>query len=195
MPCVPSLSPKGAVLFPGRTAPPLLAMSQSELLRRCKVKRAPANMRRALLMLAVIMLALLMARWSGIAFSLGCQRGTKAVLFTIGHATQFNGESTLHQLTPEVATRHSAAPTLLPLATNNIGPSLAGLFGRKAGTIANFRYSPAMQRSGITWTPQMLDDFIADPQKLVPANRRPCSGMPNPADRADLITYLEKATK
>jgi cytochrome c len=44
-------------------------------------------------------------------------------------------------------------------------------------------------------TPQMLDDLIADTQKLVPANRMPYSGMPNPADRADLITYLEKATK
>ena len=90
----------------------------------------------------------------------------------------------------DCAACHSLAP-----GTNNIGPSLAGLFGRKAGTIADFRYSPAMRRSGITWAPQMLDEFIADPQKLVPANRMPYSGMPNAADRADLITYLEKAVK
>ena len=88
-----------------------------------------------------------------------------------------------------------AACHSLAHGTNNIGPSLAGLFGRKAGTIADFRYSPAMRRSGITWTSQMLDEFIADPQKLVPANRMPYSGMPNAADRADLITYLEKAVK
>jgi|SRR6516164_5382688 cytochrome c len=88
-----------------------------------------------------------------------------------------------------------AACHSLMLGANNIGPSLAGLFGRKAGTIADFRYSPAMRRSTITWTPQLLDEFIADPQKLVPANRMPYSGMPNAADRADLIAYLQKATK
>ena len=52
-----------------------------------------------------------------------------------------------------------------------------------------------MKRSGITWTPQTLDEFIADPQKAVPANRMPFAGMPDAADRADLIAYLEKASK
>jgi cytochrome c2 len=88
----------------------------------------------------------------------------------------------------------AACHSLMPGA-NNIGPSLAGIFGRKAGTTADFRYSPAMRQSGITWNPQLLDEFIADPQKLVPANRMPYSGMPNGADRADLIAYLQNATK
>jgi cytochrome c len=78
---------------------------------------------------------------------------------------------------------------------NNVGPSLSGLFERKAGEIANFRYSPALKKSGITWTPQALDTFIADPQKEVPGNRMPFAGMPDAADRADLIAYLQKATK
>ena len=78
---------------------------------------------------------------------------------------------------------------------NNVGPSLHGVFGRKAGEIADYRYSPALKRSGITWTAQTLDEFIADPQKLVPANRMPYAGMTDAADRADLIVYLEKATK
>jgi cytochrome c2 len=78
---------------------------------------------------------------------------------------------------------------------NNVGPSLFGLFGRKAGEIADFRYSPAMKRSGITWSPQAVDTFIADPQKEVPGNRMPFAGMPDAGDRADLIAYLEKATK
>ena len=80
-------------------------------------------------------------------------------------------------------------------ASNSVGPSLHGVFGRKAGELADFRYSPAMKRSGITWTPQTLDTFIADPQKAVPGNRMPFAGMPDAADRADLIAYLEKATK
>jgi cytochrome c2 len=78
---------------------------------------------------------------------------------------------------------------------SNVGPSLHGVFGRKAGEIAEYRYSPALKRSGITWTPQTLDQFIADPQKVVPANRMPYGGMTDAADRADLIAYLQKATK
>ena len=78
---------------------------------------------------------------------------------------------------------------------NNVGPSLNGVFERKAGEIADFRYSPALKKSGITWTPQTLDTFIADPQKQVPGNRMPFAGMPDGGDRADLIAYLQKATK
>jgi cytochrome c len=77
----------------------------------------------------------------------------------------------------------------------NVGPTLAGIFGRKAGALAEFHYSAAMRKSGITWTPQTLDEYIADPQKRIPANRMPYAGLPDAAARADLIAYLEKATK
>ena len=90
----------------------------------------------------------------------------------------------------ECATCHT-----LERGVNNVGPSLSGLFGRKAGEIADFRYSPAVKKSGITWTPQTVDNFIADPQKAVPGNRMPYAGMPDEAARADLIAYLQKATK
>ena len=76
---------------------------------------------------------------------------------------------------------------------NDLGPSLHGVFGRKAGTLADFRYSPALKRSGITWTAQTLDAYLADPQKAVPANRMPYAGLADASDRADLITYLQKA--
>ena len=78
---------------------------------------------------------------------------------------------------------------------NNVGPTLAGIFGRKAGALAEFRYSAAMRKSGITWTPQTLDEYIADPQKRIPANRMPYAGLTDVAARADLIAYLQKATK
>jgi cytochrome c len=76
-----------------------------------------------------------------------------------------------------------------------IGPDLHGVFGRRAGALENFRYSPALKRSAITWTPQALDGYIADPQKAVPANRMPYAGMPDARDRADLISYMEGAFK
>jgi cytochrome c2 len=77
----------------------------------------------------------------------------------------------------------------------SLGPSLYGVFERKAGASADFRFSPAMKRSGITWTPRTVETFIADPQSVVPANRMPYAGMPNEADRADLVAFLQKAFK
>jgi cytochrome c len=88
-----------------------------------------------------------------------------------------------------------AACHKLEAGANNVGPSLHGVFTRKAGEIVDFRYSPAMKRSGITWTPQTLDKFISDPQVMVPANRMPYAGMASAGDRADLIAYLQSATK
>jgi cytochrome c2 len=88
-----------------------------------------------------------------------------------------------------------AACHKLEAGTNNVGPSLHGIFTRKAGEIADFRYSPAIKRSGIVWTPETLDKFITDPQALVPGNRMPYAGMANAGDRADLIAYLTKASQ
>jgi cytochrome c len=88
-----------------------------------------------------------------------------------------------------------AACHKLQAGENEVGPSLHGLFDRKAGEVADFRFSPALKRSGIVWTAQTLDTFLADPQKVVPANRMPYAGMLDAADRADLIAYLQKASK
>jgi cytochrome c len=77
---------------------------------------------------------------------------------------------------------------------NNVGPSLAGIVGRKAAAGDDFRYSPAMKRSGLTWNRDTLAAFIADPQAVVPANRMPFAGMPDGKDVADLVAYLAKAS-
>ena len=78
---------------------------------------------------------------------------------------------------------------------NDVGPTLFSVFARKAGELDDFRYSPALKRSGITWTAQTLDAFISDPQQMVPANRMPYAGMPDAGARADLIAYLQKVSK
>jgi cytochrome c len=88
-----------------------------------------------------------------------------------------------------------AACHKLDAGANNVGPSLHGIFTRKAGELADFRYSPAMKRSGIVWTPETLEQFIADPQAIVPGNRMPFAGIAGASDRADLIAYLTKASK
>jgi cytochrome c len=66
---------------------------------------------------------------------------------------------------------------------------------RKAGELPDFRYSPALKRSGIVWTPETLDAFLTNPQALVPGNRMPYAGMADTGNRADLIAYLLKASK
>ncbi len=78
---------------------------------------------------------------------------------------------------------------------DGIGPTLYGVFNRQAGELADYRYSPALKRSGIIWTADTIDAFIADSQKFIPANRMPYAGMPDAADRADLIAYLQKVSK
>jgi cytochrome c len=88
-----------------------------------------------------------------------------------------------------------AACHKLEAGANNVGPSLHGIFARGAGELSDFRYSPAMKRSGIAWTPEALGKFIADPQSIVPGNRMPYAGMASAGDRADLIAYLQNATK
>jgi cytochrome c len=95
----------------------------------------------------------------------------------------------------EARFQECAACHRLEAGANEVGPSLHGVFMRKAGELQDFRYSPAMKRSGIIWTAETLDKYIADPQALIPANRMPYAGMATAGDRADLIAYLQKATK
>ena len=90
----------------------------------------------------------------------------------------------------ECASCHSAAA-----GEQGVGPTLHGIINRKAASLEDFRYSPAMRNSGITWTADTLEAFIADPQKLVPANRMAYSGLTDAPSRADLIAYLQQATK
>ena len=66
----------------------------------------------------------------------------------------------------ETRFQECAACHKLAADANEIGPSLHGVFTRKAGELADFRFSPAMKRSGIVWTPETLEKYIADPQAL-----------------------------
>jgi cytochrome c2 len=74
--------------------------------------------------------------------------------------------------------------------TADLGPSLAGVFGRKAGSRDDFRYSRAMLRSGIVWNEQNLDAFLKAPDQLVPGTRMPFEGLAAETDRAAVIRHL-----
>src|SRR5580692_6235223 len=72
-----------------------------------------------------------------------------------------------------------------------IGPSLRGVYGRRAGALDDFRYSSAMQRSGLTWDDANLHAYIKDPQAKVKGNRMPFGGLSSDADIDDVIAYLK----
>jgi cytochrome c len=79
---------------------------------------------------------------------------------------------------------------------NMTGPSLADLWGRKAGSLPSFeRYSDALKSSGIIWDDRSLDGWLTDPQHMVPDNDMPFEGIKDARARADLLAFLKEATK
>lgn len=79
---------------------------------------------------------------------------------------------------------------------NMTGPSLANLWGRKAGTLSSFdRFSDPLKASGIVWRDRTLDQWLTDPQRLVPGNEMPFPGIKDERGRADLLAFLKQATK
>ena len=74
--------------------------------------------------------------------------------------------------------------------SNGVGPTLKGIVGSKAGDVPGFRFSRAMKGSNITWDEKTLNDFIADPQKVIPGNVMPFSGLADAKQRADVVAYL-----
>jgi cytochrome c len=72
------------------------------------------------------------------------------------------------------------------------GPSLAGIWGKKAGRVDGFgRYSEALKASDVVWEHDTLDAWLRSPSAFIPGNTMPFGGIPDPAVRADLIAYLQ----
>jgi cytochrome c len=76
------------------------------------------------------------------------------------------------------------------LDKNAIGPKHRDVFGRKAGSVADFDYSAALKGSNIVWDEAKLDAWLTNPQALVPASKMFFS-VGNAQDRADVIAYLK----
>ena len=74
---------------------------------------------------------------------------------------------------------------------NGVGPSLAGVFGRKAGSLPDFTYSAAMKASGKVWDEATLDTFLTSPMAAVPGTHMSYMGQSDPAKRKAVIDYLK----
>ena len=73
---------------------------------------------------------------------------------------------------------------------NKKGPSMFGVVGRRAATVADASYSDALKGSGLTWTPDKLDAYLAAPKKFVPGGKMKYDGLAGTAERANLLAYL-----
>lgn len=74
---------------------------------------------------------------------------------------------------------------------NGLGPSLHGVVGRTAGTLAGFNFSNAMKGSGVVWTEESLSEYLRAPMKFMPGTKMAYAGMANESQRADMYAYLE----
>ncbi len=88
--------------------------------------------------------------------------------------------------------RCAACHTVVKGQPNKIGPNLAGVVGRKSGTVPGFRFSAPFAKASLTWNDATLDKWLTRPAALVPGTSMVFAGLPNPQDRANVIAYLKK---
>jgi cytochrome c len=77
---------------------------------------------------------------------------------------------------------------------NAVGPMHKGVVGRKAGSVPGYDYSAELKNSGIVWTEENLDKWLAGPQAMVPETKM-FFDVPDAQDRADIIAYLKEKAR
>ncbi|MEC7303816.1 MAG: cytochrome c family protein, partial [Pseudomonadota bacterium] len=83
----------------------------------------------------------------------------------------------------------------LKAGKNKVGPTLHGLFGRKAATVSGFKYSKAMKASGVTWDEKSLRAYLKKPRKFIKGTRMAFAGIKKKKQMDNLVAYLKEATK
>ncbi len=95
----------------------------------------------------------------------------------------------------KVFAKCKACHTIGAGATNKIGPMLTGVVGRKIASVEGYQYSPAMTKFAEkgAWTPELLEQYLADPKKVVPGTKMVFPGIKKPEDLKSLIAYMQSA--
>lgn len=74
---------------------------------------------------------------------------------------------------------------------NKVGPSLHGVIGRQAAAVDGFKYSKAMQDSGLTWDEDTLEKYLANPRGVVPGTRMAFAGLKKDDEIEDVLAYIK----
>jgi len=80
--------------------------------------------------------------------------------------------------------------TLVEGGQNLVGPNLHGIIGREAGSLASYEYSSTLEDASFAWTPELLEEWLANPKTFLPGNNMTFAGVRRPADRHAVIAYL-----
>jgi cytochrome c len=123
------------------------------------------------------------SKFTAAAFGAGCFAGSAALVGVPGAARAADAAHG-KQLFATCAVCHSNRP-------DAIGPSLHGVYGRKAASRDDFRYSIAMARANLVWDEANLRAYLKDSQAKVPGNRMPFLGLHDEKDIDDLIAFLK----
>jgi len=73
---------------------------------------------------------------------------------------------------------------------NMVGPNLHGVIGRPVASLQHFNYSPPMRGAHFNWDPEHLDQWIANPQAMLPGTRMGFAGVRDATQRRDVIAYM-----
>jgi cytochrome c len=89
----------------------------------------------------------------------------------------------------------TACHSLTADGANKVGPNLHGVYGRKAGSKADFAYSDALKNAGFDWDSEKLDQYIRKPSAFLPGNKMAFIGIAKDEVRTNIIAYLKEASK
>jgi cytochrome c len=77
---------------------------------------------------------------------------------------------------------------------SRVGPAHQGVFGRRAGRVADYDYSPALKASSLVWSERTLDAWLTNPERMIPGQKMGYQ-VTDANDRADLIAYLKAVSR
>ena len=94
------------------------------------------------------------------------------------------GETVFRQ---RCANCHSLTP-----GVSSVAPDLAGVIGRKAGTLKDYSYTPALRNADFVWTPEKLTEWLISPHNVVPETEMTFPGLKSDKERAEVVEFLKQ---